>query len=65
MKLKMILRNFKLHMKTSQNALHLVTSYIMLKVSRKNPEEKQELFGLRKGEKNTRKDWERYGRKES
>ena len=48
--------NFKLHMKTLQSVLHLGTSYIILKGSKKNREEKQELFGLRKGEKNTRKE---------
>ena len=47
----MILRSFKIHMMTSQRVLHLGTSYIILKVSKKNREEKQELFGLRKGEK--------------
>ena len=36
--------------------IHLGTSYIILKVSKKNREGKQELFGLRKGEKNTRKE---------
>ena len=49
---KMIL-NFKLHMKTSQNALHLGTSYIILKVSNKTPGEKQEPFELRRGERET------------
>ena len=49
MKRKMIL-NFKLHMKTTQNVLHLGTGYINLKVSRR----KQVLFGLRKVEKLTR-----------
>ena len=34
MKQKMILRNFKLYMKTSQNVLHLGTSCIILKVSK-------------------------------
>ena len=63
-KRKMIFRNFKLHRKTSQSVLHLGTSYIILKVSKKNREGKQELLGLRKGEKNTRKEWERYGGKE-
>ena len=38
-------------MKTSQSVLHLGISYIILKVSKKNREEKQELFELRKGEK--------------
>ena len=52
----MIFRNFKLHRKTSQSVLHLGTSYIVLKVSKKNREGKQELLGLRKGEKNTRKE---------
>ena len=58
-KRKMLLRNFRLHRKTSQSILHSGTSYIILKVSNKNWEEKQELFGLRKGEKNTRKEWDR------
>ena len=35
----MLLRNFKLHMKTP-NVLHLGKSYVNLKVSRKNREEK-------------------------
>ena len=35
-----------------RNKLHTV----ILKVSKKNREGKQELFGLRKGEKNTRKE---------
>ena len=43
--------------------LHLGTSNIILKVSKKNRKEKQGLFWLRKGEKNTRKEWERYGGK--
>ena len=47
----MILRNFKLRRKTSQSVLHLGTSYIILKVSKKNREGKQGLLGLRKGEK--------------
>ena len=38
-------------MKTSQSVLHLGTSYIILKVSKKNREGKQELLGLRKGKK--------------
>ena len=42
------MRNFKLHTKISQSVLHLGTSYIILKVSKKNREEKQELFGLRR-----------------
>ena len=42
MKQKMILRNFKLHIKTPQKVFHLETSYVILKVSRKNPEEKHE-----------------------
>ena len=41
MKQKMISRNFKLHMKTSQSVLHLRISYIILKVSKTNREEKQ------------------------
>ena len=44
------------HMKTSQSVLHLETSYIILKVSKKNREGTQDLLGLRKGEKNTRKE---------
>ena len=56
MKRKMILSNFKLHMKTSQNIHDIETSYIILEVSGKNREEKQELFGLRNGERNTRKE---------
>ena len=51
----MTLSNFKLHMKTSQNVFHLGTSYIILKGFRKNREEKQELFGLRKGETETQR----------
>ena len=42
--------------KKSQSVLHLGTSYIILKVSKKNREGKQELLGLRKGEKITRKE---------
>ena len=38
--------------RTTRNKL----AYITLKVYRKNREEKQEPFGLRKGEKNTRKE---------
>ena len=37
---------------TAQNIFHLGTSYVVLKVSKKNPEEKQEPFGLRKRGKN-------------
>ena len=56
-KQKMILRNFKLHMRTSQNVLHLGTNYIVLKVSKeKDTEEKQDWFELKKGERNTRKE---------
>ena len=40
MKQKMILRNFKLHMQTSQNVLHLGTSYIILKISWKKTQKK-------------------------
>ena len=35
----MILRNLKLHMKTSQSVLHLGPSYIILKVSKKSRRE--------------------------
>ena len=59
----MILRNFKLQRKTSHSVLYLGTSYIILKVSGKTREGKQELLGLRKGEKKSRKEWERYGGK--
>ena len=70
-KRKMIVRNFKLHMKALQSVLHLGTSYIILKVSKKNQEGKHELLGLRKGEKNTKKEREiwrerkKEGRKEA
>ena len=40
-KRKMILRNFKLHRKTSQSVLHSGTSDIILKVSKKNREKKK------------------------
>ena len=40
MKLKMILKNFKLQVKISQSVLHLGTSYIILKVSKKKPRRK-------------------------
>ena len=47
---------FKLHVKTSKNVLHLGTSYIIFKVSKKSSEETQELFGLRKGEREKHKE---------
>ena len=46
----------QIHMKTSKNVIHLGISYIILKISRKNREKKQELFGLGKGKKKTRKE---------
>ena len=52
-------------MKSSQNVLHLRTSYIILKVSRKNPEERKAgSFGPRKVERNTRKGKMKQGRKQ-
>ena len=36
----MILRKFIFHMETSQSVLHLGTSFIILKVSKKNPRRK-------------------------
>ena len=42
MKQKLKLRNFKLHMKKSQSVLHLGTTYIILKVSKRKTEKKTE-----------------------
>ena len=51
-------------MKSSQNVFHLGISNIILKVCRKTPQEKQKPFGLRKGERNTRKTERDMDRKE-
>ena len=64
MKRKMIIMNIKLglHMKTSQIVLHLGTSYIILKVSRKKPRRNTGAVWTEEKERNARKEWERHER---